>query len=218
MATNQIASGLAYVNAYVLSSLSILSARRYTSATLAAAPCPSVCLSHAGILSKRLHGSTWFRHRGYASYPALYYMAIRVSPNIGILPSGTLSQTLDLEKFLHGTSTVASAINLVRPTTVVSLSHWTSSFVYNTWAWHSASRRFVCGNWDLCYHHCCFSNTDISKSYFSRRYTTDNALSSNNHAASICQSKYVYMTAFSTRLSRTYWSVFYTYIYIAVRC
>jgi len=214
MATNQIASGLPRVNDYVLSSLSILSARRYASATLAAAPCPSVCLSQAGTLSKRLHGSTWFSVQRLCvlSCPVLY-------GNSGISKYRDTSLwnfVPKVEKFRHGTSTVASVLNLVRPTIVASLSHWASTFVYNTWAWHSASRRFVCDNWDLCYHHCCFSNTDISKYYCSRRYTPDNALSLNNHAASTCQSKYVYMTAFSTHLSRTYWSVFYTYI--AVRC
>jgi len=37
-----------------------------------------------------------------------------ISKNKGILPSETLSQTLDLEKFRHDTSTVASVVNLVR--------------------------------------------------------------------------------------------------------
>ena len=34
-----------------------------------------------------------------------------------------ISQTLNLEKFHHGTSTAANVVSLVRPTTVVSLSH-----------------------------------------------------------------------------------------------
>jgi len=38
----------------------------------------------------------------------------------------------DLETFRYGTSTVASVVNVVRPTTVASLSHWASTFVYNT--------------------------------------------------------------------------------------
>jgi len=51
--------------------------------------------------------------------------------NNGTSP-GTLCQTLYLEQFRHGTSTVASVVNLFRPTTVASLSHWTSTVVYNT--------------------------------------------------------------------------------------
>jgi len=37
---------------------------------------------------------------------------------IMVLPSGTLSQNLDLEKFRHGTSIVTSVVNLNRPTTI----------------------------------------------------------------------------------------------------
>jgi len=39
------------------------------------------------------------------------------SPKIRVLPSGTLSQTLDSEKFLHGTSTMLSVVSLVQLTT-----------------------------------------------------------------------------------------------------
>jgi len=41
-------------------------------------------------------------------------------------------ETLDIEKFRHGTSTLACVVSLVRPTTVASLSHRASTFVYNT--------------------------------------------------------------------------------------
>ena len=47
------------------------------------------------------------------------------------LLSGTLAQTLDLEKFLHGTSTIASVLNLDQPTTIASLPHWTSTFCHS---------------------------------------------------------------------------------------
>jgi len=46
-------------------------------------------------------------------------------------------------------SIVASVVDLVRPTTVSSLSHWASTFVYNTIVKWSASRGFVCDSWDL---------------------------------------------------------------------
>jgi len=46
----------------------------------------------------------------------------RRNSKIGTFPSGTLSQTLDLEKTCHGTSTAKRVVNLVPPTTVASLS------------------------------------------------------------------------------------------------
>ena len=51
-----------------------------------------------------------------------------------------------LRTFHHGTSTVASVVNLVQPPTTISrLSRWASTFVYDT----RASRGSVCGSWDL---------------------------------------------------------------------
>ena len=44
-----------------------------------------------------------------------YTVLTRITPKITAHPSGTLSQTLDLEKLRHGTSIVASVVNLVRP-------------------------------------------------------------------------------------------------------
>jgi len=56
-------------------------------------------------------------------YPTLVFKGIQLFPKIMALPSGTLCQTLDFEKFHSGTSTVASVVNLVwRTTTVTSLS------------------------------------------------------------------------------------------------
>jgi len=95
--------------------------------------CLSVCLSQVGVLSKRLDLSSWFYSLYLrAAYPTLWCKGIGVPSKIRVLPSGTLSQTLDLEKFRHGTSAVASVVNVVRPTTVASLSHRASTFVYNT--------------------------------------------------------------------------------------
>ena len=54
---------------------------------------PSVCLSQAGILSKRLDESSWFLAcRLPAVYPTLCYREMWVSPKIKILPAGTLSK------------------------------------------------------------------------------------------------------------------------------
>jgi len=59
-------------------------------------------------------------------YPTLYCKKIRTSKKS---TCRTLSQT----KYRYGTSTIANDVNFVWPTkTVASLSHWVSTFVYNT--------------------------------------------------------------------------------------
>jgi len=80
---------------------------------LSACVCPSVCLSQAGIVSKRLDESSWFWARRLRStYPTLCYKEIGVSPKIRVLStsSGTLSQTLDLENFATASRSYASAV------------------------------------------------------------------------------------------------------------
>ena len=62
----------------------------------------------------------------------LCWKKIRVPPKIWELLTERLSRTLDSEKFCYGTSTVASAVNLVRLMNVASLSQRASTFVYNT--------------------------------------------------------------------------------------
>jgi len=57
----------------------------------------------------------------------LNWKGIWASPKLKVLPSGTLSQTLDLEEFCHSTSTITSAIKLVSSTITASL----PTFVYN---------------------------------------------------------------------------------------
>jgi len=52
--------------------------------------------------------------------------------------------------FCRVTSTIASVVNLVRPTIVASLSHRASTFVYKTTGGCSASRGFVCDSCDTC--------------------------------------------------------------------
>jgi len=60
----------------------------------------SVCLSQAGIVSKQLDESLVLAWRLPSSYPRLRFKEIWVSQNIRVLPSGTSSQTLDLDKKL----------------------------------------------------------------------------------------------------------------------
>ena len=60
----------------------------------------SVCPSQAGVVSKRLDESSWFLEwRPPSAYPTLSYKELWVSPKTKVLPSGTLSQTRDLEDF-----------------------------------------------------------------------------------------------------------------------
>jgi len=112
----------------------VLPTRRYVRAVLAMARCPSVCPS----VTRRYCIETAERIELVFGTEAIlgssYTVLTRITPNITAHPSGTLSQTLDLEKLRHGTSTVASVVNLVRPTTIACLSHWASTFVYNTMA------------------------------------------------------------------------------------
>jgi len=86
----------------------LLLVRRYAIAVLAMALWPSVCPSpsQAGIVSKRLNASSSFSGaEATYGYPALCFKGIPVSPKITVLHSGSLSQTLDLEKIHHGPST-----------------------------------------------------------------------------------------------------------------
>jgi len=79
----------------------LLLVRRYAIAVLAMALWPSVCPSpsQAGIVSKRLNASSSFSGvEATYGYPALCFKGIPVSPKITVLHSGSLSQTLDLEK------------------------------------------------------------------------------------------------------------------------
>jgi len=80
--------------------LEFLPARRYATAGIScrvcAYVCVSVCLPHAGIVSKRLHGSSLFfgDRVSLDLYYTLCFREIRVSSKIRVLPSGTLSPKL----------------------------------------------------------------------------------------------------------------------------
>jgi len=61
--------------------------------------CPSVCLSQAGVLSKRQKGSSWFlTHRRPSACRTVCCVEIRLAL-IPLLSSGTLCQTLNLADF-----------------------------------------------------------------------------------------------------------------------
>jgi len=76
-----------------------------------------------------------FRHRGYPRL-ILHWAEgnSSISKNKAISFWNCILNSGRRKKFRHGTLTVASVVNLVRPTTVASSSHWTSTFVYNTLA------------------------------------------------------------------------------------
>jgi len=78
----------------------LFTARRYASAVHAVvmSVCLSVRRSETGIVSKTT-GGIELPWRLPSTCPTLCYKEIWVSPKIRVLPSGTLSQTLDLENF-----------------------------------------------------------------------------------------------------------------------
>ena len=107
----------------------------------------SVRLSHAGIVSKRLNVL-----KGNSGIPKY---------SLRVLPSRTFF-------LLHGDRRkccqlrwTLSVINW-RRSSVDSLSHWASSFVYNTMSVTHASRRSVCGSWDLLQFICLLAKTTLT--------------------------------------------------------
>jgi len=63
--------------------------RRNASAVYAVVMCPSVCLSHATTVSKRLHRSSWVFAHSFSTDPTLCFRDIRVEylQNSGYFPS-----------------------------------------------------------------------------------------------------------------------------------
>ena len=86
--------------------LSAVTARRYASAVSAMALCLCICLC-VYITSRSSIESAWriqlFFWHGVFFQPIIRCQKIRVglTPKISVIPSGTLSQTLDLKKFRH---------------------------------------------------------------------------------------------------------------------
>jgi len=108
--------------------LTFLPVRRYASAaTSYVALYPSVCLSQVGVLSKRKEESSWFLSLELPStHPILREKEIRVPSQIRVLPSGTLSQTPDLENFVSAYRSSKRVINLARrKVDVQSVIDWT---------------------------------------------------------------------------------------------
>ena len=74
-----------------------------------------VCLSQVGVLSKRLEGSGWFlAWRLPSTYHTVCRNEIQVSTKIRVLPSGTLSYTMDLKNFATTSRSTTRVINLAR--------------------------------------------------------------------------------------------------------
>jgi len=114
---------------------------------------PDVCLSVCVSVTSRcsIETAEWIEvvHGTEATLGLSYSMLQRnsVSPTIRVLPSGTLSKTLNLSDF-----SAFSPRHVERrkcgqlSSTVASLSHWTFVFVYNTLI---VTQRFVCDSWHL---------------------------------------------------------------------
>jgi len=65
--------------------------------------CLCVCPSQFVVLSERLNGSSWFRHKGFPpTYHTQHFKELRVSPKIRILPFRAFPQTPDLQNFDTG--------------------------------------------------------------------------------------------------------------------
>ena len=61
---------------------------------------PSVCLSQAGIVSRRLEESRWLlAWRLLSTYPTMCCKKIRTSPKLSVLSSRTFSETAERENF-----------------------------------------------------------------------------------------------------------------------
>ena len=65
---------------------------------------PSVCPPQTGVVSKPLVELVFGTDASFHHLPHTVYKEICLSPKIRVLPSGTLSQTPDLEIFFHGKS------------------------------------------------------------------------------------------------------------------
>ena len=78
----------------------VVAARRYASAAFAVV-CTSVCPPQADIASKRLDRLSWFWHGGFS--PLILHCVVGNSSTcvskVRVLPSRTLSETLDLDNF-----------------------------------------------------------------------------------------------------------------------
>jgi len=108
---------------------SFLAARRCSSAVLTTSLCLSVCLSVRLSVTNRCSIQTAEQiDLNFVTEATFHLSCIMLHGNSGIFKNKGISlrnfsQTLDFEKFRNCTSTVASAVNLVRPTTVTSSSH-----------------------------------------------------------------------------------------------
>ena len=117
---------------------------------------PSVCLSvcHKPLsYQKWLNRSSWFVTQRLPSspYPALCYKGI-----IRVFLSGKLSQTLNLATFsAFSPWHVDSCQWRQLSSTITSLSHWASTFVYSTMRVMLCIAWFICESWVLLMIACC---------------------------------------------------------------
>ena len=110
--------------------------------------CLSICLSHAGIVSKLLKRSNWFSTQRLPSvYHTVCSTGIRVPPKIRAtffpleLCPKLWTNPIFWFFFRHGMSTTASIINLVRTTSTVSSSHCASIHLCLQQAGYDTPRR-----------------------------------------------------------------------------
>ena len=112
--------------------------------------CLCVCLSQVGVLSKQLDGSSCFWHGVYPPLVLHCFKGIRVSLEISVLAGGTSSQTLNLADFLFfSPRCVNRRKSRQLCSTVSSLSHGASTFVYHTKDVTQSVVRFVSDSWQL---------------------------------------------------------------------
>jgi len=76
----------------------------------------SVCLSHVGVLSKRLRGASWFCWHKNFLQPILHYVMAKFGylQKVRILPSATLSRTLNSKNFSMASQSSQRVVNLAR--------------------------------------------------------------------------------------------------------
>jgi len=110
--------------------------------------CPSVCLFQAGVPAKRLDELSWcLAHR------PLILNGIQISSIVRALTLEPWHSKLETwtfySVFRHGKSTLASVVNVIRPSRVHHTERSASTVVYNTMSATWSVARFFCNSWHL---------------------------------------------------------------------
>jgi len=111
-----IGAGLYMCDVVKKSTFAISSPDEFLSVTVLAMAPISICLTVTSQFCIKMAAPINLVFGTEATLGLLYTLCckgIRVSPERRVFPSGTLSQTLDVEKFRDITSTIASVVNLV---------------------------------------------------------------------------------------------------------